>query len=276
MHRNFTFTWNNYPEDCESKLRALKGVKYAIYGRESGDSGTPHLQGTICFKNARTLEQVIKKLPGCHVEVCIALHHSIEYCQKDGDTVEWGTAPKTPKQKGEDEQQRWKRIREACEEDRMDDVEDKVRFTHYKACEHFRSQGAKRRRLPDTEATHQWYYGRSGTGKSSKARTDHPEAYLKMCNKWWDGYDNEKHVIIEDFDKKHDVLCHHMKCWADRYAFMAEHKGGARKIRPEQIIVTSNYHPEEIWFTESDLEPILRRFKVTEFKKIRDHDNTNQ
>jgi len=261
--RNFTFTWNNPPQDCEATLRALKGVKYAIYGRECGS--TPHLQGTIVFKNANTLAQAIKKLPGCHVEVCKALQASITYCKKDGDITEWGEAPKTNQQIGQDEQQRWKRIREACEAGNMDEVDDKVRFTMYKACEHFRSEGSKKRKLDDTEEKMEWYYGASGTGKSRKARTENPSAYLKMCNKWWDGYDDEEVVLIEDFDKKHDVLGHHMKIWADRYPFLAEVKGGARKLRPRKIIVTSNYHPNEIWFTDAELEPILRRYKITRF-----------
>ena len=44
---------------------------------------------------------------------------------------------------------------------------------------------------------------------------------------------------------------------------MVETKGGARKIRPKKIIVTSNYHPNEMRFKDAELDQILRRFKVT-------------
>jgi hypothetical protein len=80
-----------------------------------------------------------------------------------------------------------------------------------------------------------WYYGPSGTGKICKARTDRPNAYLTS------------------------------KYGGDRYPFLAEHKGGARKIRPDLVIVTSNYHPNQIWEAHADLGQILRRFEVVLF-----------
>lgn len=264
--RNYTFTRNNWEDTVfEDTLEC----KYIVYGKEiAPTTGTPHLQGTVVFNSPRSFDSVQKHFKGCHIEVCVDLPKSIAYCKEDGDWTERGTAPKTQKEKGEANASRWRDIRLAAEEGRIDDIPDDVRFLHLRTINLHRDEASKKRKIDDTEEQHLWYYGDSGTGKSRKAREENPDAYLKMCNKWWCGYEDEDVVLIEDFDKKHDVLVHHMKIWADRYPYLAEYKGGARKIRPKKIIVTSNYHPEEIWQQPSDLEPILRRFKLEKFSSF--------
>lgn len=264
--RNFTFTQNNYPN---TELVDNVECKYIIYGKEVGASGTPHLQGFITFRNQKTLKAAIKVLPGCHVEVAKTVHAAIEYCKKDGDFTERGDKPMTQAEKGETEQVRWKRVREAAEEGDYDAIPDDIRFKYYKNIEYFNREASKQKKLDDTEEDHEWYFGETGTGKSRKAREEHPDAYLKMCNKWWDGYKGEEVVIIEDFDSNHSVLGHHMKIWLDRYPFLAEVKGGTVKIRPKKIIVTSNYEPEAIWQDNTTLLPILRRVKKKEFIQLK-------
>lgn len=259
---NFTFTYNNY---SDTSLVDELECRYIVYGKEIGASGTPHLQGTVIFPSQRTLVSVIKKLPGCHVEVCKALEQSITYCKKDGDVTERGIPPISKEEQGKGEKRRWGDIRVACEEGRFEELPDDIRYKNLKLNEAHRSLALRSRALTDSTDQMLWYWGPSGSGKSRKARTDYPDAYLKMCNKWWDGYTDQDTVIIEDFDTKHEVLCHHLKIWGDRYPFPAEIKGNTITIRPKLIIVTSNYSPEHIWGREADLEPILRRFKLIEF-----------
>ena len=107
--QNFCFTQNNY---VDTKLVDSIECKYIIYGKEVGDSGTPHLQGVVVFPTQRSLGSVIKKLPGCHVEITRALPEAIQYCKKEGDFTERGTPPKTPKDKGAVTADKWKRARE--------------------------------------------------------------------------------------------------------------------------------------------------------------------
>lgn len=92
------------------------------------------------------------------------------------------------------------------------------------------------------------------------------DVYLKMCNKWWDGYRNQPIVLIEDLGREHHVLAHHLKVWADAYDFQMEEKGGGRAIRPGHIVVTSNYAIEEVFAEHpGDIEPICNRFTVLRF-----------
>lgn len=92
-----------------------------------------------------------------------------------------------------------------------------------------------------------WIHGESGVGKSRYARDNYPEAYKKLANKWWDGYQGETHVLLEDLDPHHACLGYHLKIWADRYHAPGETKGGQVPLTFEKLIVTSQYRPEEIF-----------------------------
>jgi len=260
--RNFTFTHNNY---VSTDAYDTIDCQYVVYGKEVGEQGTPHLQGFIRFKDAKTLKAAIKALKGAHVEIAITQQQAIDYCKKDGQFTERGQMPIEPKEKGRKEKRRWDDIRLAAEEGRDEDIPADIRFNAPRIIDYHRNKFLRSQHLDDTEEPMLWYYGPSGSGKSRKAREENPSAFLKTCNKWWCGYVDQPTVLIEDFDKIHSVLVHHLKIWGDRYPFPAEVKGGSIKIRPKKIIVTSNYHPSEIWTESSDLEPILRRFTVIEF-----------
>lgn len=92
--KRWCFTLNNYDEDKQQAVRELAAnSEYLVFGREVGESGTPHLQGFIIFKDQLRFNRVQEMLPGCHLSVARTVQKAAEYCRKDGDFEEFGTIP---------------------------------------------------------------------------------------------------------------------------------------------------------------------------------------
>jgi len=86
------FTLNNYTAE-EVKWIDSAECQYVIYGKEVGDSGTPHLQGYIEVATKRAMS-TIKKMVGAraHLEVARGTSkQASDYCKKDGAFTERGT-----------------------------------------------------------------------------------------------------------------------------------------------------------------------------------------
>lgn len=107
LAKRWVFTLNNPSED-ESFFLSLHGVEtnngdghfsYLIFGRETGESGTPHLQGYFALKKKERLA-TIKQIAGfarVHLEVARGSpSQAAGYCKKDGDYDEYGTPPTPP------------------------------------------------------------------------------------------------------------------------------------------------------------------------------------
>lgn len=261
--RAYCFTLNNYSE-LERITLLHTDCAYIVIGKEVGLLGTPHLQGYIAFKDKKSLAQMRKLCPRSHWEGAKgSAAANFAYCSKEGDFEERGIRPLTPEEKGAAEKARWKGVWDLAKAGLIEEIPEDVRLRYYRTIKEIRKDYMVK--PPDAEdTTGVWIYGPAGIGKSRKAREDYPDAYLKMANKWWCGYQNESNVIIDDLDPKHECLGHHLKIWADRYSFLAEIKGGAVHIRPQKIVVTSQYHPTAIWTDKETQDAILRRFIVIE------------
>jgi len=93
LARHWCFTINNYDEAIVDSLRislSSEKVRYAIFGKEVGEGGTPHLQGYVSFTGPKRLGGV-KKVVGlkAHVEICKGSEEqNIAYCSKDDPNPE--------------------------------------------------------------------------------------------------------------------------------------------------------------------------------------------
>lgn len=64
--KTFKFTWNNYTEDDVKKLQRLE-VSYITFGREHApETGTPHLQGFVIWKEPVRFNCLKKMWPLVH------------------------------------------------------------------------------------------------------------------------------------------------------------------------------------------------------------------
>lgn len=61
---------------------------------------------------------------------------------------------------------------------------------------------AKKPDTIDGHLTNEYHWGEPGTGKSRGVRTKYPDAFIKSNDIWWDGYQGEETVIIEEFGPK--------------------------------------------------------------------------
>lgn len=169
-----------------------------------------------------------------HWEIPISVEGAYKYCMEKGDpTLEEGEL-KLPSNSINN----WNNFIENCKTSTPKEMIEGPYSKLFARYRHFAGEinnQYKRLNSLDGDLCNEWFYGPAGTGKSLKAFTDYPDAYRKNTNKWWDGYNNEDVVIIDDWEPQHKVLSWHLKIWADRYPFRAEIKGSSMLIRPKKL-----------------------------------------
>lgn len=94
--RHWIFTLNNWTQEDDDALKALgPEVTYLVYGYETSETGTPHLQGYVVFPRVKRFNEARSLLPGTpHLEAKRGSPaQAAEYCKKDGVFQEFGVCP---------------------------------------------------------------------------------------------------------------------------------------------------------------------------------------
>lgn len=240
------------PETLDSVILYIKGQREV-----GGSTEYEHWQLMVISKKCRGTKLKSLFCPTAHIELSRS-ERAEAYVWKDDTAV-----PDTRFEIGEKPFKRnsktdWEEVKRKAKAGLIDEIEGQVYVQHYRTLKQIAMDNMQK---PDDlrSTCGIWIYGPPGVGKSHFARQHYPDIYSKMQNKWWCGYQGEKSILIDDFDSKQ--LGHHLKIWADKYSFIAETKGYAITIRPDRIIVTSNYTPDQIFSDDPVLaEAIKRRF----------------
>lgn len=271
--RHWCFTLNNYTEEDVESYSTIgrEGVShdYLIFGREKGQSGTPHLQCFVSFKGKKKMSQV-KSIFGDRIHCEVAKGspaQNKEYCEKEGDSVEFGQIPR-----GRGTRSDLTAAIAAVKGGASRRVLIEEYPTAYARA--FRVLGEAmlvyshpRNWVPVVRV----YYGETGLGKTKRAFEEAGEApYMHSGGQWFDGYDGQPDVIFDDFGGSEFKLTYLLKL-LDRYPMRVPIKGGFANWIPRNIFLTSNYSPKEWFPTAKDehVKALFRRFtRVVRFRRL--------
>ena len=87
--------------------------------------------------------------------------------------------------------------------------------------------------------------------------------YSKSMNKWWDGYNHEEVVVLDDYDLSIRVSSLLSEDMGRPLFVQCGSKGGMMRIRPKTIIVTSQYSLDACFPEKETLNCYLKKISST-------------
>lgn len=306
-HRDWNFTWNNYPEDYAeqlmsklSKPRRTGGdcpMKYIIMGKEvCPTTGTPHIQGFVMFHNPRAFGKNMRvsgkpkadTLRGMFPKVSwhpvyTTPHKAAAYCRKaDAEAIEYGERPLGQGERTD--------LHAVAAELLAGARPGEIAATH--TAEYIKYGKGITMAYHDLHYHRDgrphavWLYGATGVGKSSVVSAKHgTDYYIKADGtQFWVGYDYQQAVILDEFT----TIGQSSKGWIfesllqvlDRHQLNIQMKGGHAPFSSPFIYITSPHPPDYHYPDKERLNQVLRRldgvFEVISPQECRYEDKWNQ
>ncbi|ADD62475.1 replication-association protein [Human stool-associated circular virus NG13] len=266
--KRWCFTLNNYTQleaITIEQLLCTEEVQYAIVGEEIGENGTPHLQGFFNLKKKKRLTSLKAWLNDrAHYEEAKGSdEQNRRYCSKSGNILISFGSPQKQGQRND-----LVLAAELLKESggnmaAVADLYPSAVIRYGRGLQQYWQLIGFSARDFKTEVF--VYVGPPGCGKSRAAAelgaASGGKVYYKPRGEWWDGYNGEATVIIDDFYGwlKYDELLR----LCDRYPHRVPVKGGFVQFCSKRIILTSNIH---VWmwyrFESYDASALMRRINV--------------
>lgn len=264
--KTWVFTINNYTETEYERVK-LWDVKRLAMGKEvAPETGTPHLQGYVTFPRAMRLAALKKLAPTAHWEVAKVLdwNYSLKL-----DSTDVFTKDNTKQGKRRDIDAAYDAV--LAKKSRRDYfAENKPSYQAWKVFEVASLYLREERPIAPIEVI--WIYGETGTGKTRAAYDiAGPDRYVVRDFKWWDGYDRQSTIIIDEVRRDFCKFAEWLTL-LDIYPLRKQTKGGWVETHFKRVIITSAQSPQEMWenYTEGeDMKQLMRRIS-----SVRRYQNT--
>lgn len=259
--KSWAYTLNNYTEEDVELMKRLECKRHRG-GKEVGESGTPHLQGTITFAKSYRLAALKKIHPKVHWEPCKSVEASLNYCAKGVVYVDTNNSQQG---KRTDLEEAVIALKEGGLQKVAEDVPTAyVKFNRGLAA---LQQELLASKTKDFETTVTVFWGNPGCGKSSTCRAIDPDLYSvpEPINGtiWFDGYRGQKTILLDDFYGW--IKYHTLLQWLDRYPLQIPVKGGFVWRQWTQVLITSNKPPDK-WYNRDEIDALMRR--ITEVNNL--------
>lgn len=268
-YTRFVFTLNNWTQvEYDWLTKQFKNLcTWMCIAKETAPrTGTPHLQGA-CVLGKRMARSRLATLIGFkrawHHTMNGKPEHSDAYCSKqDLSKFEHGTLP-TPGKRSDLLMVTERMLNGETMRDMVHEPECAVVLAKYPNGLNFIRKLAS---VPRTDPPKVfWLFGPTGVGKTRccfesaialGCGDDDGQVWISSGGlKWFDGYDNHKVVIFDDFRSKQVPSFSYLLRLLDRYPMQVEIKGGYVNWNPEYIFITCPYDPDQCFATRKEHVP---------------------
>lgn len=269
--RAWVFTDFKIPSKLEENYYGLKDkCLYMIYGLEKCPSTERlHYQGYVYFKDAKSFKSMKKIFQNARLAKAKGNpKQNYVYCSKGKNYWECGELPKQGKRSDLDDIADMVKAKKPLKEIAIEYSSQYIQY-HKGIIALKNALHDDRTEKPNV----MWFWGFTGAGKTRKAvEISGGDYYIKDSSPWWDGYDQQKVIIIDDFNSKNwdyrDLLR-----LLDRYKYQGQYKGGFVKINSPTIIITCDSHPE-IFYKDGELAQLMRR--IDNVRHIDEHTSDDE
>lgn len=239
--------------------------------REWGEEGKEHLQCKVTWRVAKRWSAMKKLIHPHHFERSISTCFAYTVKLNKADKPEIYIDNRAPGQRNDLDKMKTMIDSGADDSDLWSEHFGSM-LRYHKGMNTYRD--LVNRKTKRTWMTHgEWLWGATGTGKSHKAFTENPNAYVldSEDNGWWDGYEGEDVVIINEFrgEIRYKELLDLVDKWPKK---VRRRNREPTQFLAKKVVITSSRHPRDIYKRQAEegdaFEQLERRFRIIQMTSL--------